>query len=281
MKSSNNKDPNKHELYDLYITQNLSKQQIRKLTKLGNKKLTDLLQKYGIKKSPDVINKNISKKLQGHEPTTKRKPLPRDKIIDVYKHHHKSPEQIAEMLNCSHGIIRRRLKEAGLEKSQKEQRKDRIIRSQEKYGVDHVSQTEEWKQRHYEAQKANNTFNTSQPEEYVNAILEKKFGKKNVVRQYKSELYPFKCDFYIKNLDLYIEYQGSWVHYHEPFNILNYRHLNQLREWKYRSQFSDYYKEAIKTWTIRDPIKRKIAKKNKLKWAEFFTVKDLLKWINS
>jgi len=281
MKSSNNRDPNKHELYELYIKQNLSKAEIRKILNLGNKKLTDLLKKYYIQKPPEVINRNISKKLQGHEPTAKKKHhIPLEKLKYLYKNQHMTIGQIARAYNCSYCSIRRCLEEAHLIKSDKESKKDRIFRARQRYGVDHVSQTLEWKQKHYETQKANNTFNTSQPEEEVYLLLIKKFGKRNVLRQYRSEFYPFNCDFYIKSLDLYIEFQGSWTHYKEPFSLWNYQHLNKLREWKYKSQYSEYYKEAIRTWTIRDPIKRKIAKKNKLKWAEFFTVKDLRKWLN-
>jgi len=45
----------------------------------------------------------------------------------------------------------------------------------------------------------------SQPEEDSYELLVDKFGYSEVIRQYRSEKYPFFCDFYIPCLDLYIE----------------------------------------------------------------------------
>ena len=50
------------------------------------------------------------------------------------------------------------------------------------------------------------TFNTSKPEEKGYKLLYNKFGFCNVKRQYRTKLYPFACDFYIKSLDTYIEF---------------------------------------------------------------------------
>ena len=41
------------------------------------------------------------------------------------------------------------------------------------------------------------------------------------------------------------------------------------------------YKDAIKVWTIRDPLKRKIAKENNLNWLEFFSIDDFNIWFQS
>ena len=37
-------------------------------------------------------------------------------------------------------------------------------------------------------------------------------GNEDIIRQYKSDLYPFACDFYIPSLDLYIECNYHWTH---------------------------------------------------------------------
>ena len=43
-------------------------------------------------------------------------------------------------------------------------------------------------------------------------------GEDDIIRQYNSERYPFSCDFYIKSLDVFIEYQGFWSHNVHPYN---------------------------------------------------------------
>lgn len=57
-------------------------------------------------------------------------------------------------------------------------------------------------------QKQNGTFRKSKDEDECYQLLCDKFGTDNIIRQYKSELYPFRCDFYIKTIDTYIEYNG-------------------------------------------------------------------------
>ena len=42
---------------------------------------------------------------------------------------------------------------------------------------------------------------------------------------------------------------------------------------------SDYYKSAIKTWTITDPLKRKIAKDNNLNFIELWNIADVKNFV--
>jgi hypothetical protein len=91
-------------------------------------------------------------------------------------------------------------------------------------------------------------------------------------RNYKSTSYPFYCDFYIPELDFYLEFQGFWSHNKEPFNFKKKKHKKILNLWKNKN--TEYYNNAIKTWTERDPLKRKIAKNNKLNYLELWEFKD-------
>ena len=134
-------------------------------------------------------------------------------------------------------------------------------------------------EKQFETKKQNNSFNTSKPEEEIYNKLILKFN--NVIRQHKTEEYPFHSDFYIPELDLYIEYQGQWTHGGQPFDENNKLHLNKLNEWSEKSIKSKFYKNAIETWTIRDPLKRKTAKENNLNWIEFFTLDEFNKWFES
>ena len=123
----------------------------------------------------------------------------------------------------------------------------------------------------------------SKEEDKIFMFLTQKF--KTVIRQYRSDVYPFACDFYIPEIDLYIEYQGFWTHGKEVYNENNPQHLKIIQEWQQKSQeinfkkkYKDLYKNAIYIWTKKDPMKRKIAKENKLNWIEFFTFEDFEKW---
>lgn len=146
----------------------------------------------------------------------------------------------------------------------------------------------------YTSKKINNTLTTSNQEEKVYELLLTKFSKDDIIRQYKSKLYPFACDFYIKNLDLYIEYNGYWTHgwnnrkLYGSFDINNSDHLKLLDKWKaksnelnFRKSKKDQYKSAIYTWTILDPLKLKTAKDNKLNYKIFWTVKEVEDWIKN
>ena len=136
----------------------------------------------------------------------------------------------------------------------------------------------------HETFKRNHSFKTSAEEDKIYEVLLTKFG--TVKRQYKSKEYPFRCDFYIPELDLYIEYQGYWTHgniNHQvlgPYDESNPVHQAILTKWKEKPSIAKKYKIAIKVWTISDPLKRKTAKDNHLNWIEFFTIEEFMKWFD-
>ena len=68
------------------------------------------------------------------------------------------------------------------------------------------------KLKRYNTEKERNIFNggTSKIENEIFNLLKLKYSK--TIHFYSSEKYPFECDFYIPELDLYIEYQGFWSH---------------------------------------------------------------------
>lgn len=165
-----------------------------------------------------------------------------------------------------------------------------------RYGVHNPIQTKQVQQKRklhindiinktYETKKKNKSFGKSATEDYIYVCLCEMFGENNVERQYVSAVYPFPCDFYVRTENLYIEYQGWWSHGRMPFDSNNKTHIKTLNTWKERSQDltktkkrNSLYKEAIKTWTIKDPLKRKIAKENNLNWIEFFNKKQFEEW---
>ena len=57
----------------------------------------------------------------------------------------------------------------------------------------------------YLTRKKNDTFNTSESEQLLYEKLLKENTNKTIYRNYKCKRYPFYCDFYIKEDDLFIE----------------------------------------------------------------------------
>ena len=136
-----------------------------------------------------------------------------------------------------------------------------------KYGVEWVTQDKNVLDKIIETKRKNKTFSTSKIENQFEAYL--KENNINYITQYKSELYPFNCDFYFPDNDLYLEIQGSWTHGYRQFNPSNTDDQLQLLEWQ--SKNNEFYNSAIKTWTERDVLKRETAKKNNLNYLEVFT----------
>ena len=98
--------------------------------------------------------------------------------------------------------------------------------------------------------------------------------------QYRSELYPFNCDFYIPSLDLYIECHFHWTHGGRPFDENDKSCLEQLAQWKEQSKTSKFYQKAIKTWIDLDVRKKQIAEDNKLNLVIFYSKGTFITWLN-
>ena len=158
-----------------------------------------------------------------------------------------------------------------------------------KYGVNSYSKTdmfkkqmaEKWiteiRDKVYETKKENGTFNISAKETKITELFTKFFD--DIITQYKNDLYPWSCDFYIKSLNLYIEFQGSWTHGGMPYIEDNDICKKQLNIWTEKSKTSQYYKNAIETWTIRDVNKRETAKKNNLNYIELWSIEEAIIFI--
>lgn len=126
--------------------------------------------------------------------------------------------------------------------------------------------------------KNNNTFNTSKPEKKLESELRKLFP--NLKTQYKSDIYPFACDFYIPNLDLYIECNFHWTHGGRFFDKRNKEDVKLLARWQDKAKTSKFYEKAIETWTIRDALKLETAIKSNLNYIAWFNEEQANDWIN-
>lgn len=102
------------------------------------------------------------------------------------------------------------------------------------------------------------------------------FGEQDVCTNYVSNVYPFKCDYYIKSRNLYIELNAHWTHgghwYTESDRL-------RIDEWNTKSKF---YQNAVTTFSVRDVKKRNIARQNVLNYVVFWKndLSDAYEWIN-
>jgi hypothetical protein len=154
----------------------------------------------------------------------------------------------------------------------------------EKYGVENPSQLEHFKEKKYHTHKKNNSFSFSKPETIIYQILIAKYP--NILRNYKSEKYPFNCDFYIPEIDTYIELHFTWCHGKEPYigtpkqlDIIN-NWAKKSKEMNFKNKPKNFYKNAIYTWTFSDLKKLQWAKEHNLNWLCFYNIDQFNTWFN-
>ena len=128
----------------------------------------------------------------------------------------------------------------------------------------------DWRKKVSDKMRINNSWVKSKDEESYYINLCEKFGKENVLRQYTCEKYPFACDFYITSQELFIELNKNWTHGGRPFDPNDSSCQEQLKQWQEKSKTSDYYKNAIYTWTDLDVRKQQIAKENNLNYKAIY-----------
>ena len=248
--------PYKEDLEYLYIILNLPREEISKIINIKERTIKRWLKYYNIKKDMKLCLNNIKKSC-------------------IKKYGVEYPFQSK--------IIKERIKQTCLErygvestnqlKEVKEKKKQTFL---EKYGVENPSFRKEIIDKIHNTKKKNHTFNTSKLEEQIYELLKLKF--KEVKRQYNEERYPYRCDFYIPEEDLFIEIQGNFTHGKEPY-IGTKEQKKKVKLWE--SKNTEYYNNAINVWTIRDPLKRKTAKLNNLNWMEFFNIDEFMGWYNN
>lgn len=151
----------------------------------------------------------------------------------------------------------------------------------QKYGVDSYSKTKNFinfmklnkdiiNDKKINTKRKNHTFNSSKPEEQLFLYIQEKFPL--VKRQYKDkERYPYNCDFYIPELDYFIELQGYYTHNTHPYNP--YSKEDQVLVEKYKEKYGEKC-QAITIWTIKDVEKRNCAKEHNLNFKEVWSLDE-------
>ena len=158
------------------------------------------------------------------------------------------------------------------------------------YGCENPMQNEAIIQKGIDTKRKNHTFNVSKPEELYLYIKEK---IPSVIRQYQdyryswsdklNRIHHYLCDFYIPELDLFIEFNGFPCHGPHSYNPDSKEDQELVEKWKsnYKDGKHPLYKKMINGWTISDVKKRKIAKENNLNYYEFWTLEEAKKFIDN
>lgn len=135
-----------------------------------------------------------------------------------------------------------------------------------RYGSPVYTQSDEYKQNVNDIQsriiatkRQNGVLNTSTVEKHVK-------GFDDFESQYNNDSrYPYLCDFYDKDRDLFIEVNASWTHGYHWYDAEN--DVDTCKKWKVKSKKSEYYANALEVFTKRDVEKRETARVNSLNYV--------------
>lgn len=144
---------------------------------------------------------------------------------------------------------------------------------QEQFGADHYTRSAEYSRNH--------TFNASGGEDLLYERLTAVFGDGQVIRQYQDERYPYACDFYVKDRDLFIELNASWTHGGRWWQQDSSWCRRQKAVWQDKAALHAFYKQALDTWLMRDTAKRAAAELGRLNYLVFWDadLKDVDLWV--
>ena len=154
----------------------------------------------------------------------------------------------------------------------------------EKYGIEntwqlpYVQSNECWQKRNATLRKTGNHSNLETYFEEKLQILGYVKNKDYLV-QYKEKRYPYHCDFYLLDKDLFVEINGWWSHGKHWFDSNNQNDIEIIQEWKQKSD-DNQYSRAIIGWTVSDVEKRETARKSELNYVVLWNKQDIDDWFN-
>ena len=163
----------------------------------------------------------------------------------------------------------------------------------QKYGVDNYFKSEEFLnsmtpekrqeiiQHSIETKRKKNTFNTSKSEAELYKLLISKYGEDDVFTNYqdiryaRESGYQFKCDFYIKSEDLFIELNLHPTHGGYLFDPENEEDLTKL--FILENSDSQWDRNIAYVWGYLDVEKAMIARKNNLNHRMVYNFNEFCK----
>ena len=176
--------------------------------------------------------------------------------------------------------------------NQRRIRANTVKTNQERYGFAYAMQLPEHRQaqsrrmsdpshqrRIVSTKRENGTFNTSSSEDALYELLVEYADQlgMTVVRQHRDEeRYPFAVDFYIPERDLFIELNGSWSHGGHWYEVDREMDQKTVQTWRKKGEKSQYYLNALGTWTERDVRKREASRDAQLNYVTLWDGSEAL-----
>ena len=157
-----------------------------------------------------------------------------------------------------------------------------------KYGTEYYFQSNEYRKDLYaylekqrQTKKKNHTYTSSKAENIIYNKLVHYFNKV-ICQFYDKERYPYNCDFYIPEIDTFIEYQGYYSHQNHPFDPFNKDDIKLKNDFIEKINNGKlYYQCVINTWCDSDVKKRNKAKENNLNYIEFWNIDEVDIWLQN
>lgn len=138
----------------------------------------------------------------------------------------------------------------------------------EHYGVRYPAQDAAILAKSLQTKLEHGKFASSAPEEALYDRLLAVYGADDVLRQYNGDArYPFRCDFYVRSRDLFIELNGYWMHGNHWYGLSE---IDDAVLAEFRSRSGPQYDVFDAIWTISDVKKRETAKQNNLNYVVFW-----------
>ena len=99
------------------------------------------------------------------------------------------------------------------------------------------------------------------------------------IQEYKDELYPYFCDFYLPEYETYIELNGHFVHQAHLFDKDNHEDVDTLIKYKELAKTSSFYAKVVYIWATLDVEKYRVAKENNLNYILLWSIDDINKFL--
>lgn len=102
------------------------------------------------------------------------------------------------------------------------------------------------------------------------------------IYEYNKDIrYPYLCDFYLPEKDIFVEINGYWTHGKHWFDCNSIDDIALFNSIKQKAIIDSKYKSMLYTWIYSDIEKRNKAKQNKLNYVVLWNKQDIKDWIDS
>ena len=128
-------------------------------------------------------------------------------------------------------------------------------------------------------------FNTTKSDEIVSEeeqYFMDELNKLNISYKYRyfDEVnYPYDCDFYLDQFNIYVELNTSLLHNTHFYDATCQDDIDKLQELKQKAKTNLWYKNAVRVW-LNDIEKRDTARKNNLNYVVLWSRQEIKFYIN-